>query len=61
MATSSQYDLFDNSLFVLPESYRHPVLTVLNPASWAETVARKARQDAAERAAASGIPTLEMI
>ena len=61
MATTHQYDMFDDSLFVLPESYRHQQLTVLNPQAWAETVARKRLQDAADRAAAAGIPTLEMI
>ena len=61
MAITHQYDMFDDSLFVLPESYRHQQLTVLNPQAWAETVARKRLQDQQERAAAAGIPTLEMI
>jgi len=59
MATSSQYDLFDNSLFVLPESYRHPTETVLNPQAWADTVARKTRQDAAKSRPTT--PTLDMV
>ena len=59
-----QLNLFD-TCDVLPINYwRHPSQCPLNPQQWAETLKRKAMQDAAERADRTKVrfaPTLEQI
>lgn len=53
-------------LFLMPAIHYHPACLPLNPDAWAETIQRKARQDAADAAIAAArrapkIPSLQEI